>query len=102
MNTLRELTFQPRRYFQVIGLSVGVVDIHHRLLNIIVPTLQYISCRTIGVVVVVGEVSRIDVVPVDLRGSIITALPQVHQLIVLSCIHRWTYPLPIVPDATHT
>ena len=102
VDTLRELTLYAQRHLEVVVLRVHIVKRSIRLLDVIVTTLQHITCRSGRVIGIIGVVSRIDVIPVNLRGLVITCLPQVNQVVILVLIYRRTYLITVVADETGT
>ena len=102
VDTLRELTLYAQRHLEVVILRVDIVKRSIRLLDVIVTTLQHITCRSGRVIGIIGVVRRIDVIPVDLGGLVITIAPEVNEVVILVFVNRRTYQITIVADETGT
>ena len=86
----------------MIELRVDIVERSIGFLDVVVTALLDITCRTVRINSVVGDVCRIDAFPVDLSGLVVACFPQIYQRIVLSLINRRTYEVTVVTDKAGT
>ena len=80
----------------MVVFGVHVVERSGCLLQVVMTTLQEITSSSIGVRVVVGVVSRIDVIPIYLRRFVVTRFPEIYEIIVLLLVDRRTDEVSVV------
>ena len=80
----------------MVVFGVHVVERSGCLLQVVMTTLQEITSSSIGVRMVVGVVSRIDVIPVYLRRFVVARFPEIYEMVVLLLIDRRTDEVSVV------
>ena len=98
VDTLRELTLSAEGHLEVVNRGIDIVERRGSLLNVVMAALEDISRSPGGVIEVIGKVRRIDIIPVDLCGLVITVLPEIDEGVILVFIDRGTYEVVVVPN----
>ena len=80
----------------MVVFGVHVVERSGCLLQVVMTTLQEITSSSIWVRVVVGVVSGVDIIPIDLGGVVITRFPEIYEMVVLLLIDRRTDEVSII------